>query len=620
MLNKFKNIKPELFFVYAAIFFSIVFNLVTPPLQAPDEFNHFYKAYQLAEGKFLPNKVDNRLGGEIPNCVNKFVFPFENAATEWRLTLTKQDVLNGFTIKHNKDTVRFKDFPNTSYYSVVSYLPHTVAIFITKKLNCSVATMYYAGRLLTFLAWLICMFFVIKIVPVYKWLFTLICLLPMNIYITNSFSADTVSNILSFLFMALVLKHTFSENEFRLKNLIPLLIIIALLALAKVVYVGLVLAFLIIPIAKFKSKAQYFLCAAGLFLVAFIVTSYWSGVIMSHYTPYVDYNPAYRDWICLTHYSNYYQQKAYILSHGTYFLKVIYHSIFDHPYNFLQGYIGIFGYGDVFLPKWLIGLSYVVLIFVALFEKNNFRFTILQKTIMLGASFCAFVLLLLSQHLTWDAVGEGVVDEIQGRYLIPLFPFLFLALGNYKLNLNINYRIVFTLLLITLFSVSALQIIERYYIGTRIENNEITCDAETVTKDGLFTTSNPAVFLQGGAAKTDSVAHSGKSSLVLSEQTPYGFTFQFSNLSFGDVLEITVWQKGEGAQLVVASDGDNCEKQYYQSGSLYYYDETGWGRLYSKQLMTEKCKNATFKFYVWNPTKTKIYIDDLSFSIKKFRQ
>src|SRR6185312_1610187 len=452
MLDKLKNIRPELFFVYAGIFISILFNLIAPPLQAPDELNHFYKVYQLSEGQLLPNKVDNRLGGEVPNCINKFFFPFYNRSTEIRLTLTSQDIVKGFSIKHTKDSAQFKDYPNTSYYSVISYLPQTVALFITKKLNCSIATMYYAGRLFIVIAWLVCMFFVIKTVPIYKWLFTFICLLPMHTYITNSFSADTMSNILSFLFIALILKHSFSENEFRIKDLIPLLIIIALLALAKVVYVGLVLAFLIIPIAKFKNKIQFFSFAGVLFFVAFLASSYWSGVVMSRYTPYVDYNPKYREWICLTHYSNYYEQKAYILSHGTYFLKVIYHSIVNHQYFSLKSYIGMFGNNDILLPKWAIALGYITLIFIILFEKNKFKFTLLQKAILVGASFCAFVLLLLFQHLTWDAVGEGVVDLVLGRYLIPIFPFLLFALGNYKLNLNVNYAVVLIISLTILYS------------------------------------------------------------------------------------------------------------------------------------------------------------------------
>ena len=618
MLDKFKNITPQLFFIYAAIVFFVVFNIATPPLQVPDEFNHFYRTYQLAEGQLLPNKINHRLGGEIPNCINEYFFPLYNTATEMRITASKKDILEGFKIKYTQDTItQFKDFPNTSYYSLVSYLPQVVAIFITKKLNCSIATMYYAGRLLVFLTWLVCMFFVIKTIPIYKWLIVLLCLLPMNIFITSSFSADAVSNILSFLFIALVLKYTFTENKFQLKNLASLLIIISLLALAKVVYAALVLSFLIIPIKNFKDKTQYFLFAGILFFVAAVVASYWSGIVMRYYTPYADYNPSYREWICLTHNSNYYQQKAYILNHGTYFLKVIYRSIFNHPSTFLDGYIGRFGNNEIFLPEWLLWLTYIVLIFITLFEKNKFTFTIQQKIILVSSSFIAFVLLLLSQHLTWDAVGEGVVDLIQGRYLIPLFPFIFFSMGNYKFQGNINYGLIFVPLFIILYTVSTYQIVNRYYIGKGIEYAELTCNVENSNHEGLLTTSNPTYFIQAGTT-TDSIARSGKSSILLSEQSPYGLTFKFSNLNYGDVVEASVWEKGQGAQLVIAGKEGSCEKFYQQNGDVYYYDKKGWKRLYMKFLMTEKCANSTFQFYVWNPGKTKIYLDDLKFSIKKF--
>lgn len=616
MLARIKHIKPEVFFVCASVFFFVLFNIATPPLQAPDEFNHFYRAYQLAEGQFLPNKIDNRLGGEIPNCINEFVFPFDNAATELSLTLTPKDVFNGFKIKYTKDSVQFKDFPHPSYYSLVSYLPQVIAIYVTKKLHCSIGTMYYAGRLLSFLVWLCCMCFVIKITPVYKWLFTAICLLPMNIYITNSFSADTSSNVLSFLFIALALKHAFLKGNFTLKNLLPFLIIAALIALAKVVYAALIFSFLIIPINKFKTKGQYFLLVGVLFLVAFVAASYWSGIVMKYYTPYSNYNTAYRDWICLTHNSNYYEQKAYILSHGTYFLKVIYRSIFDHPFTYLQGYIGLFGNSDIFLPKWVLVFSYIIIFFIALFENNAFKFTLLQKTILLGASFCSFVLLLLSQHLTWDAVGEGVVDLIQGRYLIPLFPFLLFILSNYRLKINIRYDILLSIFFCVLYSISAYKIIDRYYKGSRIQKEVITCDAESVNTKGMFLTSNTNILLQGGDSKTDSIAHNGKSSLLLSERSPFGFTYKFNNLSSGDLLEISLWQKGQGAALVISND--NCNKLYLPSSNVYYYDNKGWGRLYIKYLVSEKCENNTFSFYVWNPTKSKAYIDDLVFSIKRF--
>lgn len=295
----------------------------------------------------------------------------------------------------------------------------------------------------------------------------------MNLYAANSFSADTVSNILSFLFIALILKHTFCDKKITYKSLLILVCIVSLLALAKVVYIGLVLLFLIIPFTKFKNKRQFFLFAGILFLATFIVATYWSIQITSKYTPYVNYNPNHRDWICLTTYSNYDEQKSYIFSHGLYFAKVIFRTIFYYPYNYLGGYIGTYGNGDIPTPVWLLYTSYALLIFIALFEKNNFKFNAKQKLIIFCGAFSAFLLLLLSQHLTWDAVGADYVDNVQGRYLIPIFPCIFILIGNYSIKININYCAIIISLVAVLYAVGAYRVVNRYYVGSCKEKQSL---------------------------------------------------------------------------------------------------------------------------------------------------
>jgi uncharacterized membrane protein len=96
-------------------------------------------------------------------------------------------------------------------------------------------------------------------IPICKWLFTFLILLPMNIYISNSFSADTMTNILSLAFIVFVLKYSFDDKLFTKKRLFILLLTGVLLALSKIVYVGLILSFFVIPLAKFSSKKQFFI-------------------------------------------------------------------------------------------------------------------------------------------------------------------------------------------------------------------------------------------------------------------------------------------------------------------------------------------------------------------------
>ncbi len=617
----FIKIPPHKFFLWAAIFLGVTFNLITPPLQAPDEHDHFRRVYHISEGHFLPEKKDNRLGGEIPVCFKQFFLPYRNLATNLKYTVTKETIFNSFQIPFNNNKKEFEDFPNTSYYSPISYLPQVFAVSVLKQFNCSTGTIYYGGRIFIYLIWLISMYFFIKIVPVCKWLFTFLILLPMNVFISNSYSADTVTIILSFLFIGLVLKYAFDEEYFTNKRLVILVSIAVLLALSKVVYVALALSFFIIPHSKFKTKNYFAFSAATLLACSFIVALIWSKVVTHYFTPYYQYNEAYKDYCCLSHCANYDEQKNYILNHGTYLFKVIFNSLFRHPYTYLSGYIGNFGNSDMPLPKWLLLLTYFIILLFALTEKNLRLLTKFQKTVFVFASFCAFALLILSQHLTWDCVGEGIVDIVQGRYLIPLFPLVFLLLSGSFLKIKINQPL-FTILLLSILSVYSFKIIyNRYFVESYISKTEFECGAEEVNEYGLFNTTNSNITIDGVASQNNKIFRTGKFSVLLSEKTPYGLTYKFKNLCYGDLIEISAWQKGTGAQLIVAGKGKNCGEFYYPNKLIKYSDKNGWDKMEYVFTMNLKClatDSTEVTFFLWNPEKTETYIDDLKFSLKKF--
>ena len=614
-LNK---IKPTRFFIFAAIFFEILFNLVTPPFQAPDEFNHFYRTYQIADGNFLPERTKDRLGGEIPICFNEFILPYTFAASNLKYTFDKGDVLKGFSIPFSDKVTEFKDFPNTAYYSAVSYLPQVVGVFVLKQFNCSVATIYYGGRFCSFIFWLLIMFLVIKIVPIYKWLFTTIILLPMNIYLANSFSADTVTNCLSLLLIAIVLKQIFSKELLLKKELIIIFLIIIFLALAKLVYVGLALILFLIPAIKFKNSSIKYGYIFGVLLITSIVVYLWSSTIMSCYIRFADYNPNHIYYIGISPCGDYYAQKKYIFSHGFYFFKVIFHSIFNHPQQYLLGYIGAFGQSDIALPIWIYVVSFFLVLFLAFAENNQFKVSPIQKIVFLFAVFFSFVFLLLSQHLIWDCVGEGIVDMVQGRYLIPLFPLLFLLFNNsiFKLKINPIVLIIPFLFFINIYSVKA--IFERFFIESFTSKTEFFCDAESFDKEGFLLTSNSKIKLEKGSQIVKEEYLSANNSVLISPEFPYGFTYPFENLKYGDLIEVQAWSKGEGGQFVVSGTGKNCENFFIAAKSVLKTEKNGWSKVYMVFTMTHECESSKVKFFVWNPKGENVYVDDLKFSLKKF--
>lgn len=616
------KIRPEYFFILIALFFEWRFNKVTPPFQVPDEFNHFYKAYVISQGELLPVKQDERLGGNIPYSVREFIFPFQKVATNIKYTTSEGEINHSFNIKFSKKDSLFIDFPNTAIYSPISYAPHALALFISQKFDASLGRMYYNGRYFTFLCWLIAMFFVIRMIPYGKWLMTLLILLPMNLYLANSFSADTVTNIISLLFIAYVLKLSLKEEKITYWNIFWLLVMITLLAFAKVVYIGLVVILFIIPPKQFKSIYFYISGLGFLFLSAFLITNYWSSLVLDYYTPYINYNPDFRNGICLSNCANYYLQKQLILDHHWYFLNLIYRTIVDHPITYLSSYIGTFGNMDLFLSKNVAYWSYAAIIFVACTEKNEKVTTLIFKPIFLAAVFISFVLLLLSQHLTWDCVGEGIVDLIHGRYLIPLMPLVFLVLTNTfsKYDWLSAPIVVITVLLLNIVSCKA--IYPRYFKDSYYEKTEFYCDAEKINDKGEYITTNDSIFLEAGKFRTDSFAHSGKYSAYFDPWIQFNMTYRFKNLRKGDLIEMSGWRRGTIGEMVVSGHckGKQQVDFFYNNRSMLFYDEKGWGYMDIAFTLDKDCDSSDVVFFLWCPDSTKrAYFDDVRFSIKRFK-
>ena len=616
MFNIFSKITPTSFFVFTSILFEIAFIWVTPPLQAPDEFNHFYRAYQISEGYFLPQQTDRRLGGEIPYDVTDFAATFELVSRVSELKPNRNGSIDSFENK-GADARCYKDFPNTSYYSPISYLPQAFCLFVLQKFNASVATLYYGGRIFGFLVSLLAMVFVIRNIPVYKWLFVLLALLPMNLFIINSFSADNVTNSLSFLFIAIVLKYAVTKDTVTNKVIVYLLILVALLALAKVVYIGLVLLIFIIPANNFKSTKQRWVSTTLIFAVSILFVSLWSSIVMKNYLNYQGYNPAFRDGPTLVPGADYYGQKAHILNNGSYFIKVIANSIFNSEQTYLSSYIGRFGaFLDVPLPIWLVVISYLIIFVVVVFEKKTSVFSLWQTSFILISAFFCFAILLLSQHLTWDVVGKGRVDLIQGRYLVPLFPLVFIVLGNVfrRMSFNVAFLVVPFVFLLNCFSVGV--IYKRYFYDPYDQIVTYTCDTEHMDTSGNFKTSSPEVTLAGCHNQTDQEKRNGNYSAILSPSCAYCFTYIFKNFNQGDMIDVGAWVKGDVA-LTISGGRKACGEFYKEFSDKHYVDRNGWTYLRGLMVISDPCDTINTVFFVLNKGSLPSYVDDLTFTFKK---
>src|SRR5262245_50539373 len=62
---------PEVAFWRLGLVFGLLFLVITPPAQVPDEPVHFYRAYHLANGKLRAVRIgDTSVGAELPRSIS----------------------------------------------------------------------------------------------------------------------------------------------------------------------------------------------------------------------------------------------------------------------------------------------------------------------------------------------------------------------------------------------------------------------------------------------------------------------------------------------------------------------------------------------------------------------
>jgi uncharacterized membrane protein len=522
-----------------------------------------------------------------------------------------------FNIPLNAEEKCFADFPNTAMYSPISYFPQVAGIFVLRPFDLSPLTLFYGGRIAALLFWIAGIFFSIRLIPIYKWFFALIALLPMSLFINMSFSADVATNLLSFILIAYILKLAYSEKSITGKNTLVTAVLMIGLASAKLVYTPLLLLFFLIPAKKFKSKKAFYMNLIILFTVSAATVLAWSGMMDRLYTPYSQYNPEFRDNATLIKYADMHEQIRFMLTHVWSSLAVPFISM-THSFDmYFRGYIGTFGWLDTKFPMWFIIFSYVIIFIVALSDGNK-EIAILpkHKKVFLISLISIGTLVLLSQYLTWECTGAMIIGTIQGRYFIPAIPLFFLLIYNSRFNntgIIIPAVILFSFFSLA-FTVSTLY--NRYYVMPDSKPGILMCDAEKITGDNYFETDVPSVRLGNGNTQSSENARSGRYSSKLNVQNQFGFTYRLYNCRKGDSIIVNVWRLGAAGSIIISGGKDDF---YISEDKAGVNESAGWENIQIRYRIPADMRNKETLIYLYNNSSDPSYFDDLvvSYSLNK---
>ena len=311
----------------------------------------------------------------------------------------------------------------------LGYVPQVLAYWAGAAFGASPLTLFYLGRVAGLLTGLSLTFAAIRAMPQRGVGLAAIALLPPIVFARATLDADQVTNGLTFLFVALVLKAASGATPMTTGRLAALAAIGFCEAQCKTAYFVLLPLALAIPPQRYGSRVRWLLggfiiiapgLAASLAWMLSLKHGYFAG--MSYHTWAGDVNPD--------------AQTAAILADPLGFLGVLLRTVFATPFLgvTLIGLIGVFG-PPVMLPLALMVLTLLALVLALAAEGAPDRPPRWFRALSVLAFFAGAGLILTLLYVQWTGVGAPTVLGFSGRYLFPLLPALLTLLPRTPIRL-----------------------------------------------------------------------------------------------------------------------------------------------------------------------------------------
>ncbi len=464
--------KPQNLFLIICLLWGILFMLVNPPFQAPDEDSHLYKMYGITDGSFNFKKytTDNINGNYLGQKLTfgGQILPIgliQASRYNKRITgdpLKKTSIKETFEISNiqlNKNQKIFIGYP-APFYTVISYIPAIFFVFLLKLINATPFWMLYISRICSLITYSAFCYYTIKITPIKKWMFLALCLMPMCIYQSSAVSTDAISCGSIFLFIAYTLYLSFDEKikEITKKQLLVFFGLIIFLSICKFTYFPLILMYFIIPKEKFpSSKIRY-----NSFFIFSVISAILCFLPIMYHMHTIEGVQAFS--------SNLDKKELikFIFYHPIEYFTLISKTLLINFRYYLNGFVGLFGWIDTPIPYYAVWTYIYIILLTTLLNYNEktIAFSIKNKILLFFAYILCLFLIFTSCYLTFLPDDfTHTIGGIQGRYFIPVAPIFFLLFYNNKFQFKTK---LFEWLIIVLINfvlfISLIRLIYRFYI------------------------------------------------------------------------------------------------------------------------------------------------------------
>jgi hypothetical protein len=391
---------------------SLPLAILTPPFQAPDEVQHFYRAYQLSEFQLRAEVQDGVAGGTLPSSLPQLVKASVYTRDGIAYPATPAPFANTFQLKSiplDPSARRFIAFPGSAFYSPLPYLPQAMGIAVGRAMGSGPLLLLYLGRLFNCLSALTLLCLTVHFAPFAKEAFILAGLLPMSLYLYASLSPDAAVIGCALLFSALSISEG-ALGSWGTHRLWLSAAVAAVFCSLKPPYAPMLLAGLVPGLFRPGNALRLIRSTAILLGIVLGASAGWLLYAKSTMTtPLTGTHPS--------------QQIILVLHHPIFLIRELLHILDIHSLVdlYVRG-VGIFGWQTVLLRPVIFYVLPLVSLFLLLTlgDRSSLERSATRGLWYLVLVCTSAVLIVFTLYLIWAHVGRDYAAGVQGRYFIPL--------------------------------------------------------------------------------------------------------------------------------------------------------------------------------------------------------
>jgi hypothetical protein len=432
-------------FILCALPVVVMTALIVPPGQSPDETAHLARAAGLLHGAILgvrkngidPNtgKIELLTGVKVDTGLLIAAFD-KTTEIEGRAVMTAGDfsAMRARPPDHDK---AFADLPNTATYFPVAYVPATLGLALGLAVHASPFVCFMLARFAGLLAFLALGVLTLWIAAFGEALLLTVLLMPMTLFLAGTVNQDGVLAAMVCLACAAL---TRNSRGYRLLGLV----VFALFLMAKPPY-SLMLGVFLLPLFGPGFWVRVRDVAMACVPVLVWVVEIAAFVIVPFDRPIYHPGALYAgDRGILLDHANTAMNLHILLSPPARLITLPWHTARILGAQELREMIGVLGplqinlSGAVYRLWSVCGIAALAGL---VFSRRPVVFSPGAAAVnFLSVGFLVAVtcwLMMIMFYLSWTNVGLDYIDGLQGRYLLPLLPFLLLAVPGFRWRFNL---------------------------------------------------------------------------------------------------------------------------------------------------------------------------------------